>query len=167
MKKCPQCGYERTPKDDDFISAAECPRCGVFYEKVAQQTKMADAEPDEAAKQESSLGKESPETSGQQKETGEKVALAPAPAPGPDMRRERILIQTDRYQIEGDITLPPEGYRKTLSDYINHNNQEFLCLNNVDLVALDGSERNWSSPVVYLQTQYIRLVITANMPAAQ
>ena len=33
MKKCPRCGYERTQKDDAFVSVAECPKCGVIYEK--------------------------------------------------------------------------------------------------------------------------------------
>ena len=48
MKKCPKCGYERTQKDEAFISAAECPKCGVFYEKekayVAKKKEMAEAE---------------------------------------------------------------------------------------------------------------------------
>jgi predicted Zn-ribbon and HTH transcriptional regulator len=30
---CPQCGYERKNSDDKFISADECPKCGVFYNK--------------------------------------------------------------------------------------------------------------------------------------
>jgi Zn-finger nucleic acid-binding protein len=30
---CPQCGYERTKHDDNFVSIEECPRCGIFYKK--------------------------------------------------------------------------------------------------------------------------------------
>jgi tetratricopeptide (TPR) repeat protein len=33
IRKCPKCGYERTQKDDDFISVTECPKCGVIYER--------------------------------------------------------------------------------------------------------------------------------------
>jgi len=48
MKKCPQCGYERTQKDNTFISAAECPKCGVIYEKeeayIAQKKKKIEDE---------------------------------------------------------------------------------------------------------------------------
>ena len=32
MIKCPHCGYERK-KGDEIISAAECPRCGIIYNK--------------------------------------------------------------------------------------------------------------------------------------
>lgn len=33
MTVCPQCGYERKNSDDKFISAEECPKCGIFYKK--------------------------------------------------------------------------------------------------------------------------------------
>lgn len=46
IKKCPKCGYERTRKDDAFVSPLECPRCGVFYEKelayIAKQQGIAE-----------------------------------------------------------------------------------------------------------------------------
>ncbi len=32
MTICPQCGYERT-KSDEIINSAECPKCGIIYEK--------------------------------------------------------------------------------------------------------------------------------------
>lgn len=45
MKKCPKCGYERTQKDDAFISAGECPKCGVIYEAhITQQKKRSEEE---------------------------------------------------------------------------------------------------------------------------
>jgi hypothetical protein len=28
---CPQCGYERQPKDEDFVLRRYCPKCGVLY----------------------------------------------------------------------------------------------------------------------------------------
>ncbi len=27
-----------------------------------------------------------------------------------DLRRERVVVETDRYRVEGDMTLPAEGY---------------------------------------------------------
>lgn len=33
---CPKCGYERQPKDDDFVPKAECPKCGVIYAKFSR-----------------------------------------------------------------------------------------------------------------------------------
>ena len=32
MTTCPQCGYERK-KGDEIIRDAECPRCGIIYNK--------------------------------------------------------------------------------------------------------------------------------------
>ncbi|HNY49708.1 MAG TPA: hypothetical protein PLV50_01820 [Smithella sp.] len=79
--------------------------------------------------------------------------------PAADMRRERIVVETDRYRVEGDITLPLEGYRSRLSDYLNRRDQEFLILLNVELNALDGSGRDWSTQVLMLARQHIRLVV--------
>lgn len=48
VRKCPKCGYERTQKDDAFISIVECPKCGVIYKKeedyIAEQKKRAEEE---------------------------------------------------------------------------------------------------------------------------
>jgi hypothetical protein len=35
MRSCPKCGYNRQSSDNDFVSSAECPRCGIIYEKYA------------------------------------------------------------------------------------------------------------------------------------
>jgi len=79
--------------------------------------------------------------------------------PPADMRQERVVIETDRYRVEGDITLPQEGYRSRLSDYLNRRDQEFIILVNVELLALDGSGRDWQTPVLMLARQHIRLVV--------
>ena len=39
-----------------------------------------------------------------------------------DQRREPIFLETDRYRIEGKLTLPREGFRSRLSDYVNRAN---------------------------------------------
>ena len=35
--KCPNCGYERTVRDDSFSSTEECPSCGIFYKKFVDK----------------------------------------------------------------------------------------------------------------------------------
>jgi hypothetical protein len=88
--------------------------------------------------------------------------------PALDVRHERIVVETDRYRVEGDITLPQEGYRSRLSDYLNRRDQEFLVLINVELNALDGSGRDWRTPVLMLARQHIRLVaplVQSSMPS--
>jgi hypothetical protein len=79
-----------------------------------------------------------------------------------DLRRERIVVETDRYRIEGDMTLPREGYRSRLSDHINRRDHEFFTIQDATLTALDGSGRNWSAPVLMLARRHIRLIVPAS-----
>ncbi len=81
--------------------------------------------------------------------------------PPTELRKKRVVVETDRYRVEGDITLPQEGYRSRLSDYLNRQDQEFLFLVNAELMALDGSGRDWSTPVLMLARRHIRLVVPA------
>jgi len=76
-----------------------------------------------------------------------------------DVRRERVVVETDRYRVEGDVTLPPESYRNALLDYLNRSGQEFLYLENSELTALDGSGRDWHAPVLMLAKRFIHLVV--------
>lgn len=42
MTACPKCGYNRQDSDNDFVSSAECPRCGIIYEKYAEAQKQVE-----------------------------------------------------------------------------------------------------------------------------
>lgn len=79
-----------------------------------------------------------------------------------DVRRERVLVETDRYRVEGEMTLPAEGYRSRLSDHINRRDQEFFTLQDATLTALDGSGESWSAPVLMLGRTHIRLIAPAS-----
>jgi hypothetical protein len=75
-------------------------------------------------------------------------------------RNERILVETDRYRVEGDLTLlPHEDFLDAIYKYMNRNDQEFLHLTNVEAVALDGSGQNWNSPALNLEIRHIRAII--------
>ena len=79
-------------------------------------------------------------------------------APG-EVRLERVVVETDRYRVEGDVKLPQEGYRSRISDYINRTEQEFLTLINVELRSIDGSGRDWDTPVLMLARRHIHLIV--------
>ena len=79
-------------------------------------------------------------------------------APG-EVRLERVVVETDRYRVEGDVRLPQEGYRSRISDYINRPEQEFITLINVELRSIDGSGRDWDTPVLMLARRHIRLIV--------
>jgi hypothetical protein len=79
-----------------------------------------------------------------------------------DFRQERVVVETDRYRVEGMMTLPLEGYRSRVSDHVNRRDQEFFTLLDAELVALDGSGRDWKAPVLMLSRRHIRLVVPAS-----
>jgi len=50
-----------------------------------------------------------------------------------DHRIERVMFETDRYVIVGDVTLPPEGYQSRFSDTMNREDFAFIPLINVEI----------------------------------
>jgi hypothetical protein len=53
-------------------------------------------------------------------------------------RSERILIETDRYRIFGTLSLPRDGYRSSLSDFLNASDRDFISLTDVVMEAVGG-----------------------------
>jgi hypothetical protein len=79
--------------------------------------------------------------------------------PPVEMRQEQVVVETDRYRVEGKLTLPREGYRSRLSDHVNRRDHDFFTIVDAKLVALDGSGRDWQAPVLMLARRHIRLVV--------
>ncbi len=79
-----------------------------------------------------------------------------------DVRTERVVVETDRYRVEGLLTLPKEGYRSRVSDHGNRRDQEFFTLLDCELMAIDGSGRDWQTPVLMLARRHIRLIVPAS-----
>lgn len=55
-----------------------------------------------------------------------------------ETRTERVVVETDRHRIVGDVTLPREGYRSRLSEYLNHGDVDFIPMVDVELTPLNG-----------------------------
>ena len=49
-----------------------------------------------------------------------------------------MVVETDRYRVSGMLTMPRDGYRSRLSDYLNASEQAFVPLTDVNLERLDG-----------------------------
>jgi hypothetical protein len=73
-----------------------------------------------------------------------------------------VVVETDRYRVEGMMTLAREGYRSRVSDHVNRRDQEFFTLIDAELTALDGSGRDWKAPVLMLARRHIRLIVPAS-----
>ena len=57
-----------------------------------------------------------------------------------ETRVERVVLETDRHRIVGDLTLPREGYRSRLSDFLNRGDLDFIPLVNVELEPIGNGE---------------------------
>jgi hypothetical protein len=77
-----------------------------------------------------------------------------------DLRQEAVVVETDRYRIEGRMTLPSEGYRSRLSDHVNRRDVQFFTIQDAQLTPFDGGEA-WEAPVLMLAAAHIRLIIPA------
>lgn len=55
-----------------------------------------------------------------------------------ESKLERIVLETDKYRIVGDLRLPREGYRSRLSDFLNHGDVHFIPLINAELRPHNG-----------------------------
>ena len=75
-----------------------------------------------------------------------------------DLRLEQIILETDRWRIEGQLTLPAEGYRSRLSDYVNQRDREFFSLQDAKLTSLDAPEKVEQMAFVMVARRHIRLI---------
>ena len=73
-------------------------------------------------------------------------------------KRERVILETARYRIDGEVMLPPEGYKSRLSDHLNDPNREFLIVLDALLTPLGDSEDAFSSAVLMIQRARIEVI---------
>lgn len=76
--------------------------------------------------------------------------------PGSPRRRERVVFETDRHLVVGDVTLPPEGYQSRFSDAVNRPDVAFLPLLDVEITPLAGGETTRRA-FVLLAKEHVRL----------
>ena len=78
-----------------------------------------------------------------------------------DLRREKVVIETDRYRVDGNMTLPSEGYRSRLSDHVNRRDVHFFTIQDAVVTPLGGGEEAWRAPVLILASRHVRLIVPA------
>lgn len=76
-----------------------------------------------------------------------------------ETRVERVVVETDRHRIVGDLTLPREGYRSRLSDFLNRGDLQFIPLVNVEInsVAPNGAGAGEQRPFLAVARTHIQL----------
>jgi len=74
-----------------------------------------------------------------------------------DHRLENVTVETDRYRIEGKLTLPREGYRSRLSDYVNQRDRDFFAFQDATMTPLGGGESQ-TAPFLMVARRHVVLV---------
>ena len=75
-----------------------------------------------------------------------------------DHRLEHVIVETDRYRIEGRLTLPREGYRSRLSDYVNQRDRDFFAFQDATLTPLSGEGEARAAPFLMVARRHVVLV---------
>ena len=77
-----------------------------------------------------------------------------------EIRRERVVLETDRYRIVGEVTLPAEGYHGRLSDLLNRDGIRFIPLVNATVSGRNG-EHPEQRPFIAVAREHIELAYEA------
>jgi hypothetical protein len=80
-----------------------------------------------------------------------------------DHRRERIVVETERHRIEGEITLARDGYRSRVSDVLNASERDFVTLTDVTVTPLDGGPAE-THPYLTVARRHIVFAVAAEEP---
>lgn len=59
-------------------------------------------------------------------------------------RTHRVVLETGRNRIVGDLTLPEDGYRSRLSDLLNRQGLAFVALTSAEVTLADGPPQRHS-----------------------
>jgi hypothetical protein len=57
-----------------------------------------------------------------------------------DTRIQRVIVETTRFRIIGDVALPTEGFRTRLSDVLNRQDTGFIPLVDVEMEPVGGGD---------------------------
>jgi len=79
-----------------------------------------------------------------------------------DLREEQVVLETDRYRIVGALTLPREGYRSRLSDYVNQRDREFFAVSDATITSLDDTESTRKAAFIMVARRHVTLVALAS-----
>ena len=81
------------------------------------------------------------------------------------MREEQVVLETDRYRISGTLTMPREGYRSRVSDYVNQRDREFFTVSAATITELDGARETREVSFLMVGRSHVRLISTASEEA--
>jgi hypothetical protein len=81
-------------------------------------------------------------------------------------RSERVLVETDRYRIFGSLSLPREGYRSRMSDFLNSSDRDFISLTDVVMEAVGGDGSTSRHEYIAVARRHIVFAMPVDAPVA-
>jgi hypothetical protein len=77
-----------------------------------------------------------------------------------ESRRQRIVVETERYSIVGEVTLPAEGFHSRLSDLLNREGVRFIALVDATVTGRNG-ESPQQRPFVAVARDHVQVAYEA------
>jgi hypothetical protein len=77
------------------------------------------------------------------------------------IRLERIVVETERYSIVGDVTLPAEGFHGRLTDLLNREGLRFLSMVDATVTGRNG-EPSQQRPFVAVARDHVQVAYEAD-----
>lgn len=77
-------------------------------------------------------------------------------------RSERVLIETDRHRIVGSVTLPRNGYRSRISDFLNSAERDFISLTDAEMESLESPGERVTREFLAVSRRHIVFVMPAD-----
>jgi len=74
-------------------------------------------------------------------------------------RHERVLIETARHRVHGNVRLPRDGYRSRVSDLLNAVERDFVSLTEATVQRLDADEPPTSVPYLAISRRHIVIAV--------
>ena len=74
-----------------------------------------------------------------------------------ETRTQRVVLETSHHRIVGDLTLPREGYRSRISDFLNQSDQDFVSLTNAIVLGGEGGSAAIEHEFIAIGTRHIWL----------
>ena len=75
-----------------------------------------------------------------------------------EYRKERVVLETSRHRVVGDLNLPSEGYLSRLSDFLNRNELRFIALTDATVIEVleSGATTTSDHPFIAVGSDHVR-----------
>ena len=74
-------------------------------------------------------------------------------------RNQRVVIETVRHRITGEVTLARDGYRSRMSDFLNASERDFVSVTDAVVERVDGSGPSERHPFLAVSRHHIVLAV--------